>query len=238
MKKTLSILLIATAYAQFSFAQSPRPIQSDAMYYQLRSMETGPWEFKPEAYYYSWVRKHRRIAFVKWSWDEPGLGVHDRGPAGIGGGDKYVRRYAPSSQLRAQMLALSAISLKQYEAIEKQHKAVGEREAIDAADRQFDVTKSLYDPKINTLVFNIQSLCNTLNNLSPAKYSSEYLQELRRIESNIKMIHKSYIRNGERAKAYLKEIKSLEGLSKRLQAACMREYASQRLENISLSYRK
>lgn len=215
----------------FFRAKSQTPIQSDAIYYQLRSMETGPWEFKPEAYYYSWVRKHRRIAFIKWSWDEPGLGVHDRGPAGSGVlGDRYVKKYAPSSTLRAQMLALSAISHKQYNAIAEQYKKIGNREAIDATDRQINLAIKIYESKIRILSENIESLCHTYEGLHPAASSREFLEELYRIKSNIKFIGSSYTRNGARSKAYLKEIRNLENLSNRILSSCQKAHALSRID--------
>ena len=62
----------------------------DDLYKQIASMEYKSWGFSPKWYYYSWYRESIKVLGVTISWDEPGLGVHDDGPAGIGGGDSYV----------------------------------------------------------------------------------------------------------------------------------------------------
>lgn len=46
---------------------------------QFASMEMKQWSFSEESYYKSKVRKSRKILGIKFSWDEPGLGYHDRG---------------------------------------------------------------------------------------------------------------------------------------------------------------
>ena len=37
------------------------PIYDEAKHYQLRSMETGPWEFSPRSWYYSWWSKDMKL---------------------------------------------------------------------------------------------------------------------------------------------------------------------------------
>ena len=56
MKYITTILFLLLGILEMN-AQTVRPIESEAMYKQLRSMEDGPWEFAPDAYYYSWVRR-------------------------------------------------------------------------------------------------------------------------------------------------------------------------------------
>lgn len=44
----------------------------------------------------------------------PGLGIHDRGPAGIGGGDKYVSRYSPNLPLRTATIGIAELEDPEY----------------------------------------------------------------------------------------------------------------------------
>jgi hypothetical protein len=215
-------------------AQLVRPIQSESMYKQLRSMETGPWEFAPDHYYYSWVTRSRKLLFVEWTWKEPGFGWHDRGPAGIGWGDGYVNKYKPNAQVRAKMLAFTEITRKQYEAVAELHKKVGDRELVDATDRKVNLAIRVYESRIQMLKDNIRSQCQALREVKGGGYASAkdlegfYLRQLSRIEENIDMIGKSYVRNSERSSAYLKEIKNLIALSRKVRSACRYIYADKK----------
>lgn len=215
-------------------AQLVRPIQSESMYKQLRSMETGPWEFAPDHYYYSWVTRSRKLLFVEWTWKEPGFGWHDRGPAGIGWGDGYVNKYKPNAQVRAKMLAFTEITRKQYEAVAELHKKVGERELVDATDRRVNLAIRVYESRIQMLKDNIRSQCQDLREVKGGGYASAkdlegfYLRQLARIEENIDMIGKSYVKNSERSSAYLKEIKNLIALSRKVRSACRYIYADKK----------
>ena len=215
-------------------AQLVRPIQSESMYKQLRSMETGPWEFAPDHYYYSWVTRSRKLLFVEWTWKEPGFGWHDRGPAGIGWGDGYVNKYKPNAQVRAKMLAFTEITRKQYEAVAELHKKVGERELVDATDRKVNLAIRVYESRIQMLKDNIRSQCQALREIKGGGYASAkdlegfYLRQLARIEENIDMIGKSYVKNSERSSAYLKEIKNLIALSRKVRSACRYIYADKK----------
>jgi hypothetical protein len=197
-------------------------------------METGPWEFAPDHYYYSWVTRSRKLLFVEWTWKEPGFGWHDRGPAGIGWGDGYVNKYKPNAQVRAKMLAFTEITRKQYEAVAELHKKVGERELVDATDRRVNLAIRVYESRIQMLKDNIRSQCQALREVKGGGYASAkdlegfYLRQLARIEENIDMIGKSYVKNSERSSAYLKEIKNLIALSRKVRSACRYIYADKK----------
>lgn len=216
-----------------------RPVESDPIYYQLRSMETGPWEFRPEAYYYSWYMKKINLGFIKIPTKVPGAGIHDRGPGGVGWGDNYVNKYKPSAQVRAKMLALSEISRKNYDAIAEKYSDIGKRELMDATDRQVNIAIKVYDSRISSLVNNITALCRIYDQEKQTEASlalghiasTPFRDELTRIQSNISLIGQSYIRNAERSSAYLKEIQNLERLSMKLKWACKKAYMYRRLNN-------
>lgn len=64
---------------------------------QLASMEYKQWKFSPEYYYKSWYNE--KILFI--TTKVPGLGLHDNGPGGIGGGDNYINeRWRQMTPLR------------------------------------------------------------------------------------------------------------------------------------------
>lgn len=209
------------------------PSQSESLYKQLRSMETGPWEFAPEGYYQSWYMKT-----IKMPWPipdiktkVPGLGVHDKGPGGIGFpvGDGYINKYKPSGKVRAKMFALAEVTRKQYEAISEKYKQIGDRETLDATDRQVNVAIQIYDSRFNALYGNIYNLFALYEQYTKSGSSQVYRDELVRIQNNISWIGKSYIRNAERSAAYLKEIKNLERLAKTLNIACKKAYIRHRI---------
>lgn len=90
----------------------PAMAQSDEDYYnQVASMEYKQWKFTPKYYYYSWYRVSIKVLGVKISWDEPGLGIHDNGPMGIGGGDGYVnQKWRQMLPLRGETVTASLLS--------------------------------------------------------------------------------------------------------------------------------
>lgn len=221
---TLSFLISWTLVGQV-------PSQSESLYKQLRSMETGPWEFAPEGYYKSWYMKT-----IKMPWPipdiktkVPGLGVHDKGPGGIGLGDGYINKYKPSGEVRAKMIAFAEITRKQYEAIAEKYKEIGEREMIDAADRQVNAAIKVYETRFNALYANIYNLFILYEQYTPNGSSHIYREELVRIQNNISWIGKSYVRNAERSTAYLKELRNLEHLAKKVSTACKRAYIKHRI---------
>ena len=232
----LSVLLFPAVLS----AQIARPVKSGSMYKQLRSMETGPWEFSPEGWYYSWFKKTiiKEGNFIGIKIPEvkitlPGAGIHDRGPAGTGIiGDGYVRKYKPNAQARAKMLALAELSRKQYETVAEYHKKIGDRELLDAADRKVDLAIRVYKGRISLLKDNIRSMCSTLTALSSSseEYAlvAHYTGILSRIEESITTISKAYITNADRSKAYLKEIENLKKLHRQSKYSCKRSYASKR----------
>lgn len=235
MKYITTLCLLLLGILEIN-AQTVRPIESEAMYKQLRSMEDGPWEFAPDAYYYSWVRRTRGVWPLRWSWDEPGLGVHDRGFAGSGVlGDRYVSKYKPSGQVRVKMIALTEINRKYYESIAEKYKDMGERELVDATDRQVNLAIKLYEDRINTMYDNIKVLANLHEQYRGFKQTLIFRDELARIQSNISFIGKSYIRNAERTQAYLKELNNLERLSKKLKLSCKRAFIEQEISRQKLT---
>lgn len=249
MKKLLYNILSVLLVVYILPAQMIRPIQSDAMYHQLRSMETGPWSFEPKGYYYSWYMKtivKKKELFGVTIIPEiktkvPGMGVHDKGMLSSGitvippfKADGYVNKYSPNAQIRAQMFALSEITKKQYAAIAEKHQEIGEREAIDATDRQVNLAIQIYDDKLRKASQRIQHLCQEYDQVSGFGASQLYRSELERIKENLKFIGQSYSRNAERSKVYLSELQRLEKLKRGLIRRIRVAIASQKLQQIQL----
>lgn len=237
MRTFLFILSFLLALLDFNPLIAQRPIASDPMYKQLRSMEDGPWEFSPEGYYYSWWMKKIKLP---WPLPDiktkvPGLGIHDRGFAGTGFlGDRYVSKYKPSAQVRAKMIALTEITRKEYEAIEKKYKDIGDREAVDATDRQVNIAIKIYEERFQAYYRNISSLCDFLERHTSRGAAQRFRDELSRIQANVSLIGKSYSRNSERSSAYLKELKNLERLSTSVKGLSKRVFFKQQIAQIKI----
>ena len=83
--RVLALMVFLGAFARITCAQ-----ETD-YYNQIASQEYKQWKFTPESYYYSWYKEKLDLGLVTIKYDTPGLGIHDKGPAGIGiGGDNYV----------------------------------------------------------------------------------------------------------------------------------------------------
>ena len=141
--RRIIILFVITGICNISFSANAQiPVYDKSKHYQLRSMETGPWAFSPPGWYYSWWSKDVKILWGLINFGSvrlPGLGIHDNGPAGIGGGDKYVTRFGPNAQQRATMLLTAKQTRKKYEDITAKIEEVHKRELANIADRSFDI---------------------------------------------------------------------------------------------------
>ena len=133
------------------------------------------------------------------------------------------------------MIALTELSRKYYESIAEKYKDIGERELIDATDRQVNLAIKLYEDRINTMYDNIKVLANLHDQYRGVKQTLIFRDELARIQSNISFIGKSYIRNAERTQAYLKELNNLERLSKKLKISCKRAFIEQEISKQKLT---
>lgn len=99
MKQQIKISMLLIGLLLY---QLPVLAQND-YYNQIASMEYRQWKFTPRSYYYSW--DYKRVFGIKIP--IPGMGVHDRGPAGVGiGGDNYVNEpWRLMTPLRATAVA-------------------------------------------------------------------------------------------------------------------------------------
>ena len=112
MKHTIRFIALSAAFIgchMTGYAQKD-------VYNQIASMEYKQWKFTPESYYYSWYKEKIDLGLFSIKIDVPGLGIHDRGPGGIGLGDNYVNEpWRMMSPLRATTVAESLLEARNTE---------------------------------------------------------------------------------------------------------------------------
>lgn len=207
MKKIVFTYLILLGFA-FS-ANSQAFAKDNSKLNQIRSQEYLQWKFHPNWYYYSWY--HKRVLGIRVR--IPGLGVHDRGPGGIGGGDGYVRTDKRNILQEAPAIAFTNQSLKE---TEKQHQhtdIVYKQELAKFADRSIDIQHSLSKGSRDHLIREInKELSQYTSRKGDPKNAKILSDEVTRITSNVKIIHDSHMSNSKKREAYInleKELKEV-----------------------------
>lgn len=182
----------------------------ESKHYQFRSMEDGPWEFKPEFYYYSWIYKK----VLWWHIKLPGMGVHDRGPAGIVGGDNYVNKYSPNGPLRTETAAAASLESPEYKQQSDSYDKVQQIEALLSADRAIDAVKGSIGSKLNSLKSTfIEDMEAYIGNNGDADKALVLWNQYYAIMESVDKINSAYLDNSKRLKAYQVEIEKLEELN-------------------------
>lgn len=182
----------------------------ESKHYQFRSMEDGPWEFKPEFYYYSWIYKD----FLWWQIKLPGMGIHDRGPAAIGGGDKYVSNYTPNAPLRTEAAAAAALETPEYKQQSVSYDKVQQIEALLSADRTVDAVKGTLSSKFSSLMNTfIENMETYISNDGNSEKALLLWNQYYAIMESVNKINSAYLDNSKRLKAYQVEIEKLEELN-------------------------
>lgn len=212
------------------------PIYDEAKHYQFRSMETGPWEFTPKSWYYSWWYKDVEIfwGLVKWKKVKlPGLGIHDNGPAGLGGADHYVTRYSPNQTRRVLMLAQAKMVKKQTEKVADKIKEVQKREALSIADRSVDMVWGDYAPSFAKLEI---IYTRRLGEYRKAFGRNEAYRAIRlehqKIYDALNYMRKNYVTNIDRKKVYSQQLKLFEQLIQKMNLSIEMHLSYQELKSI------
>ncbi len=194
-------------FITFSFSQ--RRVEDENKLNQLRSIEFMQWKFSPDWYYYSWVK--RKVFGVKVK--IPGMGIHDRGPGGVGGGDNYVRKYNRNIT-QTSPLILETIYDKKKNIVEgNMIDTIYKQETAKFLDRTIDKTYFKFKKIFSNVKNKINYECalylkNSRNGLSSQsqfdvlKNVMKIKQNTERISSNIKIVHKSHISSSKKMKAY------------------------------------
>lgn len=223
-------LLIISALLLSLKVAAQVPVYDKAKHYQLRSMETGPWKFHPESWYYSWW--HKNVDFLWWEWEQklPGLGIHDNGPAGLGGGDHYVTKYSPNRTKRVLMLAQVRLVKKKSEAVTDKIDKVAKREAVAIADRSVDLVWSDIRPlfeKLN-LVF-AERMAEYRSSIGRNRGYTGFMLEYQKITDAVSYMRRNYVTNIDRQKAYMQQMHKLEDLIRKVNSCLKTHYSYTKL---------
>lgn len=204
MKRTILILAVCAFIGSSKLsAQVVTPIYDKSKHYQLRSMETGPWDFHP-AWWYYWFHRQYSGAKSHWRW---------RGFKSGWVVDFNEGRYAPNSRLRASMLLTAKLSKKEYESITKQVSNVHKRELANIADRSVDIVQTDYKQIFNKLeILIVKYIVEYRNEIGSDELLKEFITEHQKIKESIEMMHTSYVTNIDRQRVYLEQLKKLEEL--------------------------
>lgn len=111
------------------------------------------------------------------------------------------------------MLVQAKMSKSKYEAITASIKDVHKREMLDVADRSVDIVYKDYDPmfvKLNILMQ--QKILEYRKTIGVDSQLSEFILEYKKIKDSITYMRKNYVKNVDRQKSYLSELKNLESL--------------------------
>jgi hypothetical protein len=180
------------------------PVKDNNKINQLKSMEFMQWKFTPEEYYYSWYKQK----VLWWTVKLPGLGIHDKGIGGIGGGDNYVNKYG--NNIKQYTPAIASVVLQRQEAKkqEEETKIVYNQELAKFADREVDYAYTLTASRRNELKNEFIQLLmkyasdNSFSN-EREKNCKTLVFEYDRILANVKIINESHMSNATKREAYL-----------------------------------
>lgn len=184
-------------------------------------METGPWDFSPDWYYY-WLHKSYSGAESYWKWAFLNSGWRVR----FKEEKSSVKRVLP---VREKASAVQLLKQKEVEEERKQIKQVHDAELKQALDRNVDLVFSSYNDDFQRL--NKQCLEGFNYILKESKYMlssnvTELSKELNRINERIHYTHKTGagygLENAKREEAYILAKKDLEKLLLRTRRLALR----------------
>lgn len=199
------ILFLVTFYCCISTMGSKAqiPVYDKAKHYQLRSMETGPWDFHPVWWYY-WM--HRKYSGAKSRWQWRGF----KSGWVVSFNDNL---YSPNYKVRALSIIEAAKTRKEFEKITESMTKVRNRELANIADRKADIVQKDYTAlfqKLNLLM--AKYIVEYRNIIGQDEQLLEIITEHKKIQDNISYIKKAYVTNIDREKVYMQELKNLENL--------------------------
>ncbi|GHT53621.1 hypothetical protein FACS189451_03750 [Bacteroidia bacterium] len=195
-----------------NFAQLITPTYDESKFYQIRAIENGPWDFRPEWYYKSWYKED----FLWWDISVPGLGFHDDGPAGIGGGDNYIDKYQPNVSIRVETAVTSELEKQSYTTELQNIEKWRDREIANDLDRSIDLADPVMKEKINDSKSRFTNNMFTYLSIATADETSKALylvNEFDRTVDNINLIKKSYLSNAKKQEAYVEGAKQIDDLN-------------------------
>ena len=211
--KRIGILFMACLLASWSYAQT---IQHDEQKEkQWRSMESGPWDFAPDWYYYL-CHKDYSGAETYWAWRGFKSGLHVR----FKEENSNVKRIMPTRVISEETQRQKEEKVEEeMEMIKELHQEEVER----AADRNVDLVYSSFKDDFNRMQESISEGLLFVAQKSKGKMNYQVTQLSRQNEMicrNIEYIHRQGIgyelENAKRQKAYMEAKSDMEKLVSRV----------------------
>lgn len=213
MQKTfLTTLLLA---ATFTGASAQQIIHDKQKELQWRSMETGPWDFAPDWYYY-FFHKGYSGAYLKWKWS----GFKSGWRVKFKESKSKTRTIMPRrvAQEEEQRLKIKKVEEERAK-IEELH----DEEVIRAADRNVDLVYGSFKDDFNRMQTSINdglSYCLTKSKGKLYPQVNELQRQNDILCQSIAYIHKQGVgyelENTKREKAYIEYKKQMEELVSRV----------------------
>ena len=182
---------------------------------QWRSMETGPWDFAPDWYYY-FLHKNYSGAYTKWEWHglKSGRRVHFKESK------SNVKTIMPR---RVAQEETQRLKIKKVEEEREKVKELHDEEVARAADRNVDIVYNTFKEDFNRMQSSITEGLSYCLARSKGKLHPQ-VNELQRqndmICQSIAYTHKQGIgyelENAKREKAYIEYKKQMEQLVSRV----------------------
>ena len=211
--KRIGILFMACLLASWSYAQT---IQHDEQKEkQWRSMESGPWDFAPDWYYYLFHKDYSG-AETYWAWRGFKSGLHVR----FKEENSNVKRIMPTRVISEETQRQKEEKVEEeMEMIKELHQEEVER----AADRNVDLVYSSFKDDFNRMQESISEGLLYVAQKSKGKMNYQVTQLSRQNEMicrNIEYIHRQGIgyefENAKRQKAYMEAKSDMEKLVSRV----------------------
>lgn len=202
MKRLFLSLLLGLSFVT-SFAQQ----HDHEKYLQIKSMETGPWDFSPGFYYWTSHNDYSGAKF-HFNWFNSSIKFHERLSS--------VKRVLP---VRAEAAATQLLKLQQLKETEKDFKNLYKQEQLGQIERNVDLAYNSYKDDFERM--NGQCLegfayilKESNNKLLPNV--AQLTRELNLINERVAYFHKTGIghelENGKREKGYISAKRDLQKL--------------------------
>lgn len=219
MRHTLTFTMVSIALAfpigEGGSAYAQKIVHDKQKEKQWRSMETGPWDFAPDWYYYLFHNDYSG-AYLKWEWHgfKSGYRVH------------FDEKRSHSKTVMPRRVAAELEQKKKLEKVEEERqqiKPLYEEELEREADRTVDLVYNTYKDDFNRMQDTIGeglSYCLTKSKGKLAPQVTELTRQNEILTSNIAYIHKTGykqgLENAKREKAYAQYKKDMEQLVSRV----------------------
>lgn len=219
MRKTLCLILLTIALAfpagEGGRANAQKIVHDKQKEKQWRSIETGPWDFAPDWYYYFLHKKYSGAeTYWKWSGFKSGYRVRFK---------EHKSNVKTVMPRRVAAEEVDAEKIKKAEEERAKIKELHDEEVVRAADRNVDLVYSTFKDDFARMQGSITEGLSFCLTKSKGKMFPQ-VDELRRqndiVCRNISYIHKqgvgNELENAKREKAYIEYKRQMEELVSRV----------------------